>query len=139
MAPEARKRLQKGNDADGRLAPGDAIRTYQLVIDVARAIEVCVGRLGTFRFRPGRYVYTGSAKRNIEARVARHLSAEKRLHWHIDYLLAAPGVTVVAVRRSRRCECGLNRGTRGTIPVPGFGASDCRAGCGSHLKFRGPA
>lgn len=113
--------------------------TYQLLIDVPRRLRIAVGALGTCEFPAGRYVYTGSARRNLDARIARHLSATKRLHWHIDYLLAAPGVTVVAVRRSRRCECGLNRGTRGTIPVPGFGASDCRAGCGSHLKFRGPA
>lgn len=136
MAAEARIRLQRGNDSGGGPAAGAAVRTYQLVIDVAREVTVRVGRLGVFRFPPGRYVYTGSAKRNLEARIARHLSADKRLRWHVDYLLAAPGVAVVAVRRSRRPECELNRATRGGIPVPGFGASDCRAGCGSHLKRR---
>ena len=137
MTAKARKRLQRGNDPDGGLAGADAFRTYQIVINIAREVEVRVGRLGVFRFSPGRYVYTGSARRNIEARIARHLSADKRLHWHIDYLLAAPGVAVVRVRRFRRAECDLNRASRGTIPVPGFGASDCRAGCGSHLKFLG--
>lgn len=136
MAAEARIRLQGGNDSGGEPVAGAAVRTYQLVIDLAREVTVRVGRLGVFRFPPGRYVYTGSAKRNIEARIARHLSAAKRLHWHIDYLLAAPGVSVSRVRRSRRAECDLNRATRGNIPVPGFGASDCRAGCGSHLKRR---
>lgn len=139
MAAQARIRLQRGNDSGGGPVAGAAVRTYQLVIDVAREVTVRVGRLGVFRFPPGRYVYTGSAKRNLEARIARHLSAAKRLHWHIDYLLAAPGVSVSRVRRSRRAECDLNRATRGNIPVPGFGASDCRAGCGSHLKFRTPS
>ncbi len=117
--------------------PPAAPTTYQLIVEVARALTVSVGRLGIFRFPAGTYVYTGSAKRNIEARIARHLSSAKRLHWHIDYLLAAPGVSVLRVRRSRRPECELNLATRGETPVPGFGASDCRAGCGSHLKRRG--
>ena len=107
---------------------------YQLCIEVARDVRVAVGRLGIFDFPAGGYVYTGSAKRNLETRIARHLRREKTLRWHIDYLLAAPGVRVVEVRRSRRDECRWNRATAGEIPVPGFGASDCGAGCGSHLK-----
>lgn len=108
--------------------------TYQLRIAVARKLRLCIGSLGVFDFPAGTYVYTGSARRNLEARIARHLRREKALRWHIDYLLTAPGVRVVEVLRSRRDECRWNRATRGEIPVPGFGASDCRAGCGSHLK-----
>jgi Uri superfamily endonuclease len=107
---------------------------YQLVIEVRKPVRVAVGALGSFIFCAGRYVYTGSAKRNPEARIARHLSGSKTLHWHIDHLLAAPGVRVVAVRRFDEPECVVNRNTRGDIPVPGFGASDCCAGCVSHLK-----
>jgi len=109
--------------------------TYQLLIELPGAVTVTVGRLGKFEFPAGRYLYTGSARRNLEARIARHLRSEKTLRWHIDYLLAAPGVRVLEVRRSRRDECVLNRATAGGMPVPGFGASDCRAGCGSHLKL----
>ncbi len=111
--------------------------TYQLFIRVTRDRVVGVGRLGTFRFPAGRYVYTGSAVRGLEARIARHLAREKRLFWHIDYLLAAPGVRVEAVRRSTRPECAVARSAGGAIPVPGFGASDCRAGCASHLRYLG--
>lgn len=111
--------------------------SYQLLIDVPHPIAVTVGRLGRFSFPAGRYVYTGSARRNLDARIARHLRKHKALRWHIDYLLAAPGVRVLSVRHSRREECALNRATAGSIPVPGFGASDCRAGCGSHLKRLG--
>jgi Uri superfamily endonuclease len=113
-------------------------RTYQLVIEVARPLRVQVGRLGSFRFAAGRYVYTGSARRNLEARIARHARRDKRLRWHIDYLLEQPGVQLAQVRRSRLPECALNQRTRGTIPVPGFGATDCPARCVSHLKYRGP-
>jgi Uri superfamily endonuclease len=111
--------------------------SYQLLIEVSRPVRVTVGRLGTFAFLAGRYVYTGSAKRHLDARIARHLRQEKTLRWHVDYLLAAPGVRVVEVRRSRGRECALNRAVGGRIPVTGFGASDCRAGCGAHLKYLG--
>lgn len=109
--------------------------TYQLAIKVAKAVRISVGRFGDLVFPAGRYVYTGSAKRNIEARIARHLSKDKTLRWHIDWLLAAPGVKVTAVERSAEGECLLNQRTGGEIIVPGFGASDCIEGCGSHLRY----
>jgi Uri superfamily endonuclease len=111
--------------------------SYQLHIVLSQAARITAGRLGRFDFPAGRYVYTGSARRNFEARIARHLRREKTLRWHIDYLLAAPGVTVAAVDRWEAGECDLNRATSGDIPAPGFGASDCRNGCGSHLKYLG--
>ena len=112
----------------------DTLRTYQLLIDVSRPIRVRVGRLGEFDFLPGLYLYTGSALRNYEARIRRHLSSTKKMRWHVDYLLAAPGVSVSEVRRYNEPECLINSRTLGQIVVPGFGASDCRAGCCSHLK-----
>jgi len=114
--------------------------SYQLTIVVARPVRIAVGALGTFDFPAGRYVYTGSAKRALEARIRRHLGGRGRLHWHVDYLLDAPGVHVERVRRSHQPECLLNARTRGAVVVDGFGASDCRSGCGSHLKrVAGPA
>lgn len=97
-------------------------------------VSVEIGRFGRFVFPAGCYVYTGSAKRNFDARVRRHLAREKTLRWHIDYLLAAPGVSIVEVWCYDEDECAVNRRTPGEIPVAGFGASDCAAGCGSHLK-----
>lgn len=114
-----------------------ACTTYQLRIHVPRPLRIAVGRLGCFGFPAGDYVYTGSARRNFQARIDRHLRKEKTLRWHIDYLLAAPGVTVTSVHPSREGECALNQATDGHIVVPGFGASDCRRGCGSHLKYLG--
>ena len=111
--------------------------TYQLAITLAAPARIVVGRLGAFDFPAGRYLYTGSARRHLEARIARHLSRDKRLHWHIDYLLAEPAAEVTRVERFPEPECEVNRGTAGEVIVPGFGASDCRAGCGSHLKFLG--
>ena len=59
------------------------------------------------------------------------------MRWHIDYLLNAPGAEVTEVVRSHEAECALNGAGEGRIMVTGFGASDCRAGCGSHLKYLG--
>jgi Uri superfamily endonuclease len=111
--------------------------SYQLRIEVQRPVCISVGRLGLFLFPAGRYVYTGSARRNLEARIARHLRKEKTLRWHIDWLLSASGVKVATVKRSRESECILNQKIVGTIVVPGFGASDCRNRCGSHLFYLG--
>lgn len=111
--------------------------TYQLLIEITRPLRVNIGRFGKHNFPAGRYIYTGSARRNFEARIARHLRCEKTLRWHIDYLLAAPGVGIAGVRRYGEDECAINQATPGRVLVPGFGASDCRMGCGSHLKYLG--
>ncbi|HHC72064.1 MAG TPA: GIY-YIG nuclease family protein [Thiotrichales bacterium] len=118
-------------------APQGAI-TYQLLLEVTRPATVTVGRLGRFTLPPGRYFYTGSARRNLEARIARHLKRRKKRRWHIDWLTTHPAIRVVEVIRSTLPECELNQRTGGEIPIPGFGASDCRAGCGSHLRRIGP-
>jgi Uri superfamily endonuclease len=111
--------------------------SYQLLIDVARPLRCTIGSLGVFDVAAGRYLYTGSARRNLEARIARHLRQNKTMRWHIDYLLKSPGVRVLEVTRSRRGECALNQSARGAIAIAGFGASDCRAGCRAHLKYLG--
>ncbi|ACL71377.1 protein of unknown function DUF123 [Thioalkalivibrio sulfidiphilus HL-EbGr7] len=115
------------------MAGGKENATYQLLITVDQAIRVRVGRLGEFVFVPGYYVYTGSARRGMTSRLKRHLARDKGLRWHIDYLLASPHVTVVDVRILDQSECEANQRIAGMIPVPGFGASDCTAGCGAHL------
>jgi hypothetical protein len=58
--------------------------SYQLWIALRRPLDIEVGRLGVCRFPAGVYVYTGSAKRNLEARIARHCRKDKTLRWHID-------------------------------------------------------
>ncbi|HSD60443.1 MAG TPA: GIY-YIG nuclease family protein [Burkholderiales bacterium] len=127
----------KAATGTGRIQEVGAYISYQLLLRLKRCAHLRIGRLGAFDFPAGRYLYTGSARHNLEARIARHIRAAKRLHWHIDYLLCCAGVEVLRVRRFRTEECAVNSRTRGTIPVPGFGASDCRAGCGAHLKYLG--
>ena len=111
---------------------------YQLLIRLDRDRTITVGALGTFRFPAGCYVYTGSAMNGIEARVRRHLSNRKRIRWHVDFLLEHARIIRYAIRESSvREECELNARTLAlpgaSVPVKGFGSSDCR--CVSHLVY----
>lgn len=111
--------------------------TYQLMLVLPHLVSIQVGRLGRCVFPAGRYCYTGSARRGMESRLTRHLRRDKALRWHIDYLLATPGARVTSIRLSTDKECLVNQSLNGDILMPGFGASDCRQGCGSHLKYLG--
>lgn len=114
--------------------PGSA-QTYQLIIHVENEITITVGRLGRFRFPAGYYIYTGSARRGMKNRLARHQRRDKKLFWHIDYLLNHSNVNIIGIRTFVEPECVMNHRLDGVIIAPGFGASDCRAKCKSHLKY----
>jgi Uri superfamily endonuclease len=101
-----------------------------------------VGSLGRALFPAGRYAYVGSARRGIADRVSRHkrlaLRKEGKLHWHIDYLLVNPHTQWAGEEALENgIECRISKhiaATSGvTVPVSGFGSSDCRAGCRAHL------
>ena len=108
--------------------------SYQLLIKIKTNISVQIGQLGRFDFPAGYYVYTGSARRNMEARLRRHRSKNKKLRWHIDYLLNHPAAEIIDTRTAVTDECRWNQSVKGIIIAKGFGASDCRQNCGSHLK-----
>lgn len=111
---------------------------YQLKIKVGKNISIKVGALGICRFKKGTYIYTGSALKNLSKRVARHQKSEKKLHWHIDYLLAAENAELVEVARhfsENKEECVYNQlliRDGAETAIAGFGSSDCRK-CPSHL------
>jgi Uri superfamily endonuclease len=115
--------------------------SYLLVIRVSSGLNVQIGKLGTFHFPRGYFIYCGSAAAGIEARVQRHRKTiGKRLHWHVDYLLDSPRIRVVeayAVPDPGPGECELAEIVSGLPGAyagpPGFGASDCRSGCAAHL------
>ncbi len=111
--------------------------SYVLIISLDRSQTISVGSRGEMVFSKGYYAYSGSALNSLEARVARHLRIEKRMHWHIDYLLEQARVeSVWIVNSSDRLECktATEFAAIGS-PVKGFGCSDCR--CGSHLFYHG--
>ena len=111
---------------------------YQLLAYLEHETTIRIGRLGTFRFPAGYYVYTGSAMNGVKGRIARHLSKNKRFHWHIDFLLEHCVIIRYAIRESSaRCECELAARTLAMggarALVRGFGSSDCR--CLAHLAY----
>ena len=67
---------------------------YQLHILLSDKETVDVGRLGRYSFPKGKYIYTDSAKRGLNASIDRHKRNGKKLHWHIDYLLDRATVEV---------------------------------------------
>jgi len=110
---------------------------YLLLINLKKNSRIKIGRLGRITFSKGFYVYVGSALNSLQARVARHLSSEKKLKWHIDYLLASPNAeveTVITRQTEKRIECKVNEIIQKFgKPVERFGSSDCK--CKSHLTY----
>ena len=114
-------------------APG----AYLLVVALSRPLALPRPALKSARLGAGHYLYAGSAlgPGGIRARVRRHARKGKRRHWHIDHLTEA-GTLRAALALPGMGECdvlGTLLALPGvTVPVPGFGSSDCRA-CPAHL------
>ena len=111
---------------------------YCLTIKLVKRCNIQVGCLGNFGFPGGFYVYVGSAQNNLEDRIERHLRRDKKMHWHIDYLLHYGQVICVhTYAGEKHTECVLSQkigNLKNTmILVSGFGSSDCS--CASHLYF----
>lgn len=117
----------------------DRAGTYVLWFSLDQALEISVGLIGLVALAPGALAYVGSAMGpgGLRARLKRHVGAPSRRHWHIDYLTTAcrpsafycaPGI--------RRLECVWVQALQAAgakVPVTGFGSSDCRRQCQSHL------
>lgn len=108
---------------------------YLLVIKVDKKLSLSIGHLGQVIFLPGYYVYVGSARRHLQARLNRHRRRRKKPFWHIDYLLTKAKIThVLPIRSSSDLECLLAQNLNLIAqPVEAFGCSDCS--CPSHLFF----
>lgn len=111
---------------------------YCLIVQLLKRSSLEIGRLGTFDFPAGFYVYVGSAQNSLGRRIERHLRQEKKMRWHIDYLLRyGKVVSVQTYAGERNMECVLSHKIGNMkdalSPVKGFGSSDCS--CYSHLYF----
>ena len=114
--------------------------TYALILmsDSERLIEI--GKLGQLLLQPGYYVYAGSAfgPGGIKARIGHHARISQRPHWHIDYLRSALLPDEVwysydSERHEHRWADTFRHLKGATLPLAGFGASDCS--CKSHLRL----
>jgi Uri superfamily endonuclease len=114
--------------------------TYALVLRVSGRPEIVVGGLGLLVVQPVFYVYVGSAfgPGGVGKRVGRHAGTDKKRRWHIDYLAAIATLeevwyTVDSAHRECLWANTFKQMRGATVPLEGFGSSDCR--CPSHLFF----
>ena len=126
----------------------DAKGNYTLLFFIQVPKQIAVGKLGSGEFKKGYYAYTGSAfgkgSSSLGGRILRHVKKQKTRRWHIDYLLSDADVclkVIVAGAMGQKMECAINRRLRDTfhaqVPLSGFGSSDCKEHCGSHLLYLG--
>jgi len=111
--------------------------TYCLIIDMKTSNEIKVGSLEEKLFKKGYYVYIGSAMNSLIPRIKRHLSHEKKIHWHIDYFLANENSNIKEIIFNideKRIECKLAKSiSKNGEEIAKFGCSDCN--CNSHLIY----
>lgn len=112
--------------------------SYCLIISLSKEDNLKIGSLyDNLRFKKGYYVYIGSAMNSLIPRLKRHLSDNKKMHWHIDYLLKSKYASISEILftdSKKRIECDLaeNISSKG-VEIPNFGCSDCN--CNSHLIY----
>jgi len=115
----------------------DSCGVYVLFLTCVSERNVKVGRFGVLKTKPGVYAYVGSAygAGGIASRVGRHMKTAKKCRWHIDYIrryMKFLSVWVTAEEREAEHDIARRFIEHGaSVPMPGFGSSDC--GCLSHL------
>lgn len=112
--------------------------TYLLILHLPASTRLTIGSLGEVDFPAGYYVYIGSAfgVGGLRGRLKHHLLGVTKPHWHIDYLRTAARMQQIwyaadVLHGEHQWATTLNTLPIVTVPVPRFGASDCR--CATHL------
>lgn len=110
---------------------------YCLLIATKKQNNIKVGSLNEINFKKGFYIYIGSAMNSLKPRIYRHLSNDKKLHWHVDYLLMNENTAIKEVIFNigeEKIECELaNFISKSGEKIEKFGSSDCN--CDSHLIY----
>jgi Uri superfamily endonuclease len=113
---------------------------YLLGLTLEEPAFLQVGRLGAFDLPAGCYLYVGSAHGpgGLRGRLAHHLRPVAAPHWHIDALRSIARLNAIWwATAPAPCEHDVARALAGLpgvgIPMPRFGASDCR--CAAHLVW----
>jgi Uri superfamily endonuclease len=110
---------------------------YAVHLQLEKDQDITIGKLGTFHFQRGSYIYVGSAKRSILSRLNRHKKIEKVKRWHIDYFRPYCEITKIITYEEDDGECRLaeklRKSMNGSLPIKGLGSSDCH--CFSHLIY----
>jgi Uri superfamily endonuclease len=109
--------------------------TYVLLLELPVPQQIYIGSVGLISFPAGFYTYTGSARSGLKTRIARHLRHDKKMRWHIDFLLTQASIREIFYwENTVKIECVIARALGNEFkPIPHFGCTDCR--CPSHLHY----
>ena len=116
---------------------------YALILYLDDNLVTNIGVRENVSFERGYWVYIGSAQgtgsTNLRNRLDRHFRQEKKIHWHIDYLLKENVELVDAIwsdsLENFECELVSHLLASGYFRAgpTGFGAGDCTNKCTAHL------
>ncbi len=107
---------------------------YILLLKNGMTRKIRVGKRILY-FDKGYYIYCGSAMNDLEKRVSRHFSKEKKFRWHIDYIsVEMQPLIAFAISSDKKIECSLSEILKEFFRgFDEFGASDCK--CKTHLFY----
>jgi Uri superfamily endonuclease len=121
---------------------------YAIILDIQDLYSLKINKK-EFQIKKGIYIYVGSALGlgGISKRIERYFQIfngiKRNKHWHIDYLIPkAKRIIAIYAETNENYECRLfqalkNMEIENIEIVRGFGNTDCRAKCGSHLLYVG--
>jgi Uri superfamily endonuclease len=115
---------------------------YALVMSLAKPQTIKIGKLGTFDFEPGWYIYLGTAHGGggVKRRTDRHcrVTDNKTFKWNVDYF--RPFATMHEIWFSHAHKFfehewawAVHWMAGASIPVLEFGANDCYPNCPAHF------
>jgi sugar fermentation stimulation protein A len=115
---------------------------YILELSSAKNFKVGIKKFSDIKLNSGFYYYIGSAQKNYNSRLVRHLKKSKTIHWHIDHLTTNAFLKINKIylleNSNKELECGtvqlLEQLRNINHPLEGFGNSDCKV-CKSHLLY----
>lgn len=107
---------------------------YILELFAEKEFSVSINKIKEYIFPIGFYYYIGSAQKNLQSRIKRHLQREKKIHWHIDHLTTLKSIKVISTfvildaEKYVEAEIANNfdKYFNSEIAVQGFGNSDTK-------------
>ena len=113
---------------------------YILVLKLEKSTEQLIPKFGKIKIFAGYFFYCGSAHGSggVKSRIKRHLEKESKRFWHIDYIKNHMQLIEVWIQTNleneecKYCHFLANQ-IQAKTPIIGFGSSDCKNRCKSHL------
>jgi endonuclease-3 len=109
--------------------------SYILILKLENDNFIRIGINNKIFFKKGFYLYVGSALNGLEQRINRHLRKNKKIYWHIDYLLKYARIQYIFYKKNLfKEECRIAQHFfKKFKSIEKFGCGDCN--CKSHLFY----